>query len=983
MKNVVKDNSAYQNALSARQSAISSSNTAEQRKIQLDYNNDVRELQKEQTSLQRTYNGISTALQFASIAVETGSSLYNIVQQSQSSSVQSAISTSLQEGQRLLQNSIANGTTYYGTNPTTGEAELIIAPEVEEWYNSSRDSISNGKYMSSVKESALQTFDLNYESLKTSANASVIEKYYSDLNTNFTTNLDLAKNADVQSYVASGGDIELWNASSTIQGIQAINSRSDWSTDARQAQTTAYLLDVQKEGDTQIASELARTQGLQAALDYIDSKGIYSVDERQKMFATASTSATYAKTAASEMAGAIMEDALTNGTATPEQVYAALIEQYGNSSPAVLASAKEAAILKQTEIVQNMVSNQLADDKIKGVSALYNTWQSFESGAWDDKFYNVEDVKASAISSYSTALSSAQEQIAKATASATDEIEAIDSTNKTAYTQFQEAQKIHLAQFEAGTISGEEYISAELSLMADFNSQYSSGGFKSTDYWQAETTNAAITAVQKVANGAIPSKYKAEVDNALDYLKNALSLNVTSTKMTAEQSKELYNANVALTGQFIDYIRDKGADMTPEEFSTWAMQKADDYVWLSRSSKYDKLLNGDYTVKASTTMAKRIDNFNDVIAISYGSAKDGTSAPGTYFVDWGDTFTYDPMTGSYAYVSKKDAGYTFTNENVEETWESMTILAKSQVKWLTGKDPDAMVYCDTDDDGHPIMSPIVVCDGTAYKFQNGKIQCSSFTQDATGNVSVVWQETGLKVVTDQGAMAEQVEKSNMPVVVENYKEQSDYADYLQNRGVTVDDSSVQSVYEWVKETPNSAQGDVVKEILLTKAESQKQLDSIVSTLNDAHEDGVFVPGMDNDEYNSWINKISDSITEARGWNNDPIGNERRAEEEAEQSGHVYAFTAYLDKLNGADKGGSATTGKNTYESAKEWAESNSTATPREVYQYLKELNESEREEAASTLKKEIDNNRNLPTSVKLRKKKTIDNYVKELKGDAE
>ncbi len=979
MKNVVKDNSAYQNALSARQTAISSNNSAEQRKIQLDYNNDVRELQKEQTNLQRTYNGISTALQFASIAVETGSSIYNIVQQSQSSSAQNTISTSLQEGQRLLQNSIANGTTYYGTNPTTGEAELIIAPEVEEWYNTSRDSIRNGKYMSSVKESALQSFDLNYESLKTSANASVIEKYYSDLNANFTTNLDLAKNADVQSYVAAGGDIELWNASSTIQGIQAINSRSDWSTDARQAQTTAYLLDVQKEGDTQIASELARTQGLQAALDYIDSKGIYSVSERQKIFATASTSATYAKTAASEMAGAIMEDALTNGTATPEQVYAALIEQYGNSSPAVLASAKEAAILKQTEIVQNVVNNQLADDKVKGISALYDTWESLESGAWDDKFYNIADVKASTISSYSSALTSAKEQIAKATASAKDEIDDIDSSNKTAYTQFQSAQKANRSALDAGTISGEEYIRTEFSLMAAFNASYSSGGVKSTDQWQAETTVAALSAVSEIVDGYIPSKYKDAVTDSLSYLQTALGLNVTSSKMTAEQSKKLYDSNVALTGQFIDYIRDNGAEMSSEEFAIWAQKKADDYVWLI-SNNYDKLLNGDYINKSNTTMTKRIDNFNDVISMSYGSSKDGTTAPGTYFVDWDNTVVVDPETGKYRYISKTEneegevAGYKFVNENVEQTWNEMSTMAKSQIKWLTGKEPDAEVYCDTDDNGHPLMSPIVVCDGTPYKFQNGRIQAGTYVQDVSGNTSVVWKETGLKVVTDYGAMEEQVDKSNMPVVVENFKSSADYEGYLQDRGVITDNTSIQSVYEWVKDTPNSSQEAVVKEMLLTKAENRNQLDDIVSTLDSAHEDGVFVPGMDDDEYNSWINGIAEEVSLSKNWEEDSIGNVRRAEEEAEQSDHVLAFTSYINRLNG-------TSDKNAYESAKKWADNNSTAKPGEVYQYLKNLDESELEEAASALKEKVDSNKALPTSVKLSKKKTIDNYVKELKGE--
>lgn len=807
MKNVVKDNSAYQSALSARQTAISNKNVAENRQIQLDYNDKIYALQQKSIETQRSYNNLSTALSFAELAVETGSGIYNIIQQSQSSSTQSAISTSFQEGQRLLQNSIANGTTYFGTNPTTGNAELIIAPEVEEWYNSSREQISNGNYMSSVKQSALQTFDLSYESLKTSANASVIEKYYSDLNTNFATNLDVAKSADVQSYVAAGGDLDLWNATTTIQGVTAINSRSDWSSDARQAQTTSYLLDVQKEGDTQIASTLAQTQGLQAALSYIDSKGIYTVEERQKMFATASTAATYAKTAAAETASAIMEDAFTNNTATPEQVYAALQQQYGNSSPAVQEAAKNAAILKQTELVQSMVTNQLTDDKMAGVSAIYDTWQSLESGAWNDKFYNIEDVKSSAISSYSSALTSAQEQIAKTTAS---EIEAIDDSNKTMFSQYQELQKANLANYDNGAITGAEYVEREIVYAQSLISGLQEGGATDVSYWTERTTSLATAAIQGISGTYVPKRYQSAVDEACDYIKIAMGNNVTSSKMTAEIADSIYQSNLEFTGHVADYIRENGATMTDEEFSEWVRKEATNYVLMQKDKGYKLVSEG--AVYDEDTMAGKNNEFKAIVETAYSN---GSSS--SYLVTLGKNIT----TGESQYV--------FKNDEARATFDDMSTVAKSQIQWITGIDEQYMnvVLDNTGEYGVAFAPLVVVNDGSnrVFKFDGkGNIYVSTAGEkDNSGNV--IWTDTGFDMANSAEAMDKQKKKNG-----------NSLAFYGEDGNKIIPDSgtSVTATSEWVSE--HSGEEFTVQQIA-DYLKSSDDIEAAAEELKELYEEG--------------------------------------------------------------------------------------------------------------------------------------------------
>ncbi len=741
MKNVVKDDSAYQNALARQQNANSAVTSSYQTAQQLYYNEQVSDLQQRQIDTQRTYNAINAGLNIAELAVSYGSKIYDVVQQSQSTSVQNEITTSLQEGQRLVQNSIASGKTYFGTNPATGEMELIMAPEVEQWYNASREKIDSGNYMASIKKSALQSFDLSYEALKTNANGTLVEKYYSDLNTNFATSLELAKQADIQSYVQAGGDIEVWNASSTIQGVKAINSRSDWSSDARQAQTTSYLLEVQQEGDTQIASKIATTEGLQAALNYIEGKGYYTTAERQKMFASASTAATYAKTAAEEEASAIMEDAFTNNSATPEQVYAALQQQYGSSSPAVQTAAKNAAILKQTELVQSMVNNQLVADKTEGISALYDTYQSFQSGAWDDKFYNIEDVKSSAISSYSSALTSAQEQIAKTTAS---EIEAIDDSNKTMFSQYQELQKANLSNYDNGAITGAEYVEREIAYAQGLISSLQEGGSTDVSYWTERTTSLATAAIQSISGTYVPKRYQSAVDAACDYIKISMGNNVTSANMTAEIADSIYQSNLEFTGRVADYIRENGATMTDEEFAEWVRKEAENYVLMKDTTAYKILSEG--AVYDETSMANKNSEFKSIVDTAYSN---GSSS--SYLVTLGKNVT----TGESQYV--------FKNDEARATFDDMATVAKSQIQWLTGIDEQYMTVelDNTGKDGVAFAPLVVVNDGSNRVFRfdgDGNIYVSiAGERDKDG--TVVWSDTGFNMSNSVEAMDKQKKRN--------------------------------------------------------------------------------------------------------------------------------------------------------------------------------------------------------------------------------
>ena len=922
MKNVYRSHELEQSAISRSQDANSAVGSAKSTEITRQANDRLIALQEESIKNQRAYANTTLALNVVNQVLSVGEDLYKTIYSASSSNAENYSNTQLQEGQRLMEASIADGTTYYGINETTGEMELVISDKVQDWYKSAREGIENGNYLPSVKSSALDSFDLSYEALKTSANSSAISKAYSDINNNYQANMSLAKQADIQSYVNAGGNTELWNETSTIEGIRLIDGRTDWSSTAKEAQTTEYLLEIQKEGDAQIVANIARTQGRQAAYDYIYgatgedgavSGGLsyYTLDEKNGLYSKANTALTYATASAQEAAEGYMTDALTNGTATPEQVISAVKTEYADTAQAVRDAAVDAAREKQTEFVTKVCSNQLASDTASGIDAMMETYEQMASGAWDDKFYGIEDTKASVMSKYESAIKTKQSELATKAGNAATAVTKIDTANGKIYDAYEKESKANLEAYESGAYDGKTYIETELAAAQKFNAQFEEGGNIGADTWTAKTTSAAVSAVTTAIGDYIPARYQDEANDALDYLETALGLNITSTKMTTEQASQLYDAKTTLTGQFADYVRDHGADMTDGQFAGWAKQKVDDFVWLTSQGSYDKLLDGEFISENDTDMSTRVKNFNSVVSLSYGSEEEGIESPGSYFVKWESSFGYNAVTGKYEYSTKKEGNYTFANDNVEATWNSMATLAKSEIKWLTGDDDGKMlVYCDTDEDGHPIMSPIVVSDGEAYRFKDGTIQYGNIS-----NGTVTWVETGLKVTTDADTMSAQVRKSNMPIVkqITNIPEGVDItkqdaiphstnvmtdADASGTTATTKTDSDEStkpvSGATYVKEHPKASPADV--KAYLESIDNEEDFETAFNELLSAAESEHFLDEKTDGQGATYINYYADEIRKNRGWGGDtaePVEADTSGATVEQNEDIVQTFATYL------------------------------------------------------------------------------------------
>ena len=360
----------------------------------------------------KTYNAINLGLDLTKLAINTASDIYGIVKQSQNAEGANVMAQSFEEGSRILTQSIYDGSTYFGTDPETGEATLIMSPALEEWKNSARAKIENGNYIKSVKDSLFQSFDLNYESLKTQAFGTAIEQSYADLNSNFATSMEISKRMDISSYVQAGGDLDLWS-STPIQGVTTITARSDWSDNAKQAQITQYMLDVQAEGDRQIASSIALNNGLEASYDWIRSRSYMTEDEKQSAYSAASKAVTQRTSAIKGEVEYYMEDAIVNGTATPKQVIEQVMQKYGSEGKEIVSFVSETLKDKQTELVSIAADQTYSEDCRQGLSALQETYDMLTSGKLDETFYNLDSLKEQYISRDDSAIYSAKKHRCK------------------------------------------------------------------------------------------------------------------------------------------------------------------------------------------------------------------------------------------------------------------------------------------------------------------------------------------------------------------------------------------------------------------------------------------------------------------------------------------------------------------------------------------------------------------------------------------
>lgn len=712
-------------ALSQQKTAAITADTSRE------YNDKQLENQNDYLKKMQFYNGLNLGLDITKQVINFASDMYGLVEQSQMSEGSGAMASSFEEGSRILTKSIYDGTTYFGTDPETGEATLIISPELEEWRNNARLSIENGNYMKSVKDSLLQSFDLNYESLKTQAFGNAIKQSYADLNSSFASSMDIAKRADIASYVQAGGDLDLWS-SSPIQGVNTITARNDWSDNAKQAQITQYMLDVQAEGDRQIASSIALNDGLEASYDWIRSRSYMTEDEKQSAYRTASNAVTQRTSAIKGEVEYYMEDAIVNGTATPKQVIEQVVQKYGSEGKEIVSFVSDTLKDKQTELVSIAASQTYSEDRRQGLSALQETYDMLTSGQLDDTFYNLDSLKEQYISQYDTAIYSAKKQIA-------DEINAnitqIESANSKLLSDYEKSQDLVMKKFDAGIIDGKTAVSMFQQNAIALSDNLSEGGKTSTSLWSEKANVTACSFIDKLLDNYVPSKYKTQVEAGFSGLKAALGLNKTNATMTEDEQYQLAELQSIYYGRVADYIYQNGATASADEMLDFCRTTASNIAVGYGSKSWTKVQEGN-PFATDTTAAATIDTFNDLEQSL--TAKGGSS---------GAFVSVNKLAGTDADGDGEPDSdvplWIINSTGAMQTFNELAEFEMNQLNYLLGKSDTQMVPIIGTENGEPVLVPDIIVDGVTYRIRNENI----LYNEGSG-----WEDTGYDIAESEGEM---------------------------------------------------------------------------------------------------------------------------------------------------------------------------------------------------------------------------------------
>ena len=680
----------------------------------------------------KTYNAINLGLDLTKLAINTASDIYGIVKQSQNAEGANVMAQSFEEGSRILTQSIYDGSTYFGTDPETGEATLIMSPALEEWKNSARAKIENGNYIKSVKDSLLQSFDLNYESLKTQAFGAAIEQSYADLNSNFATSMEISKRMDISSYVQAGGDLDLWS-STPIQGVTTITARSDWSDNAKQAQITQYMLDVQTEGDRQIASSIALNNGLEASYDWIRSRSYMTEDEKQSAYSAASKAVTQRTSAIKGEVEYYMEDAITSGTATPRQVYEQVMQKYGSEGKEIVSFVASTLKDKQTELVSIAASQTYSEDCREGIGALQETYDMLTSGKLDDKFYKLDGLKEKYISQYDSAIYSAKKQIADEISSSVKQVE---TANSKLLSDYDKAQKLVLEKFDAGIIDGKTAVTMYTQNAMALSDNISEGGTTPTSMWSEQANVTASKMIDQLLDDYIPSKYKTQVESGFNGLKAALGLNKTNATMTDEEQYQVAELQAEYYGRIADYIYQNGAVATDVEMLDFCKKTAQGIAVGYGSTSWKKVEEGS-VFAGDTTAKETIDSFND---IQKALVMDDKGLKGAFV-------RFNKLAG----IDADGNGEPDTtlpvwipiDAEAEQTFKDLAEFEMNQLHYLLGETDTKMKPVVGNENGTPVLVPDIIADAVTYRFRDGNILY---------NTGDGWQDTGYDVSVSEGEM---------------------------------------------------------------------------------------------------------------------------------------------------------------------------------------------------------------------------------------
>lgn len=655
---------------------------------------------------QQNWMIFDTVLNTLQLGVSAGQDIYNLVKASQVQKANNNATTALNAGSQILRQSIYDGSTTFKENPDTGALEFSLAPSVQQWHDDYVQSVNDSDMMSNVKELALSSFKASYSNVINQGFSEAITRAYTDLNDQFQSTLEQNLKNDVALVASNGGAIA---EGQVLSGIATIAGRSDWSPAKKEAKSYAYMQSVMSQSSIETASQIARTHGMKAAEEFIYSQPHLSMQDKQSAYSIANTALNQRSNSVKSTASSYMEQALVDGSSTPEQIYASLASTFANEAPEVLETVYSSARDKQAEIVQVMVKNQFNNDVQGGLSALQTTLDNLQNGKLDAYFVEIPEQKAAAVSTYIAQIDKEEKALAAALSTSQTQIKNTDTTTLSTFKKNMDSVQ---SSFDLGNIDG----STAVTMVAGY-AQAAAQQITGADTLEAMSL-AAQQFVYKLADDYIPAAYKDTIKNKLSATFAAMGLNKTSG-LTEEQTLQKQGIENYTYGLIADMIYESKTG------SISAVQIAEAIDQIKIATTYEGL-SRDW---------KRIGEGTKIPAPEDATAKSALKAAN----DTNDALL-NSMTGMYIlYDDNADADYKkakggfavpqikFVNDGFEKSYARMSDVFRAQISMYTGVSEDKIVSAPgRNDQGNLIPSPVfsVATDNglEMYRIRNSNIQ---------------------------------------------------------------------------------------------------------------------------------------------------------------------------------------------------------------------------------------------------------------------
>ena len=223
--------------------------------------------------------------------VSGGMTLGKLISEAQMADANTDLLKMTTEGKGIAEKSIADGSSMFTLETDeNGNETAVFSPGegIETWYQDAMKAIDDSDYTQRVKDSMKQSLTQNYYGFVQNMQSGAIKRSFDSIEQGFETQITADSVSDAQLYAQYDGKLPegvLYSGMATIAG------RSDWTDDQKKAYAAQYIQQVQRQGIQERAVQIATSQGMQSANDYIYSQK--SLTAEQKISISSKANAAY------------------------------------------------------------------------------------------------------------------------------------------------------------------------------------------------------------------------------------------------------------------------------------------------------------------------------------------------------------------------------------------------------------------------------------------------------------------------------------------------------------------------------------------------------------------------------------------------------------------------------------------------------------------------------------------------------------------